>query len=630
MIASRADIPVTGKYSKVGLSTALVVMLAAGPALAQQGGPIRLAPLAPATERSADGTRTTDNTAQPQPGAVVVEGLEALAEDALGTLGDDSGGLGQAMWSGSRRVDVVRLLEGLPTSYPLVAARELAQRVLLTAASPPPGLRSDDGMLALRIAKLAAIGAADSAIQLGQAANARAVPDHLAAPMTQAAFGKGDINTACRIARGYGGGYAEAFWQQALIVCQVADGKADQAALGLDLLREQGVRVDPVFVDVALTLADGGVVDLAAPREDAAPDELTMALLLAAKTDIPAWFVDAVPAGLLGALLEAPQLDPDLRLITAHKALRLGVVDGSAVAAVYGTLEVSEDAMAAALSAPDTVDDDRFLAYLYLTAVRQELATARSEALWEAWARSREIGGFDIVAQTTAALLYIVPVSPDLGWLAGVAAEVSLVAGHDARALEWYRLVLRQASIVTDSARVAAVLWAPMRVIGRAKPGAFALTAGTGVTVAVTGRPVTPVSPRGPVPWNAARFERWIDLATANGIETNAGLVLYLIGALGDPVDDAQWRMVPMAAAGPAVMPSASVLAGMARAAEAGRKAETALYALYALGQSGESPHASVLGDVTRALIKVRLNDVAQALARESILRNGAIIVDAR
>ena len=117
---------------------------------------------------------------------------------------------------------------------------------------------------------------------------------------------------------------------------------------------------------------------------------------------------------------------------------------------------------------------------------------------------------------------------------------------------------------------------------------------------------------------------------SANGIETNAGLVLYLIGALGDPVDDAQWRMVPMAAAGPAVMPSASVLAGMARAAEAGRKAETALYALYALGQSGESPHASVLGDVARALIKVRLNDVAQALARESILRNGAIIVDVR
>jgi hypothetical protein len=234
------------------------------------------------------------------------------------------------------------------------------------------------------------------------------------------------------------------------------------------------------------------------------------------------------------------------------------------------------------------------------------------------------------VAQTTAALLDTVPVSPDLGWLAGVAAEVSLVAGHDARALEWYRLVLRQDPIVTDLARAAAVLWAPMRVIGRAKPGAFALTAGTGVTAAVTGRPVTPVSPRGPVPWNAARFERWIDLATANGIEMNAGLVLYLIGALGDPVDDAQWRMVPMAAAGPAVMPSASVLAGMARAAEAGRKAETALYALYALGQSGESPHASVLGDVARALIKVRLNDVAQALARESILRNGAIIVDAR
>ena len=109
----------------------------------------------------------------------------------------------------------------------------------------------------------------------------------------------------------------------------------------------------------------------------------------------------------------------------------------------------------------------------------------------------------------------------------------------------------------------------------------------------------------------------------ALGAEPEAGdpaAVLAVLAALGDNVDDSQWRLVPLGGAGPATMPDAAVIAGLSRASQAGRKAETVLYALYALGQSGDRPHASVIDAVVRALSAVGVNDAAQALAREAIV----------
>ena len=93
-----------------------------------------------------------------------------------------------------------------------------------------------------------------------------------------------------------------------------------------------------------------------------------------------------------------------------------------------------------------------------------------------------------------------------------------------------------------------------------------------------------------------------------------------LIAALGDPVDDTQWRLVTLGEAQPVMMPDVAVLAGLSRASEAGRRAETALYALFALGQSGDAPHASVVGAVAMALNRVGINDVARALVRDAIV----------
>jgi len=609
-----------GPFKTVALAAVTAVLAFGASAefvMAQQGGPIRLAPLPPPTQ----GTPYTNRQdARPQPGAVVVEGLDSLSEDALGILSDESGGLGNDMWAGSRRIDVMRLLRDLPESYSMRAAYILAYRVLATAAKPPVGTSDGPGMLDLRIRKLAAIGATDGALRLVNAVNARTVSDNLAAPAVRAHFRNGDFASACAVVRGFQGGYTEVFWQQALIVCQVFAGKPEQAAFGLDLLREQGMTVSPAFSAAALSASAGSAIEIGAPDSTASPDEMTFAIWLAAKAEIPVWLVETLEPGLLPALVNTPEMDPELRLAAAHRALRHGVLEGPELAGIYAKLDASAEDIAGALDAPEGVNDDRLLAYFYLAAAARIDAIGRSEALLEAWNRSREAGGFDVVALTTIALLRDVPITPDFGWLAGDATRAALAAGDNRQALDWYRLVLRQAPIVPDLARAAAALWPQVRSIGHPEPESFALTAGTGVTAAVTGQPVAAVAPRGPVPWNAARLERWIDLARSDPNSGDIGAVLMLIAALGDPVDDAQWRLVSLGDAQPVIMPDAASLAGLSRASEAGRRAETALYALFALGQSGDGPHASVVGAVAQALSKVGVNDVARALVRDAIV----------
>ncbi len=607
---------------------AVLAAVTAAPAFAQQGsGPIRLAPLAPVTDPADRPDAQQDGPANNEtisPGGIRVQGLDALRDDSLGIISDEAGGLGDDMWSGTRRADAARLLRSLPDAYPYRAAQDLARRLLSTAARAPAATSegaagAEEGLLGLRIDRLAAIGDGTDAAQLARAAAGRAVPDRISAPAVRAHFAQGDIASGCGLVDGYRGGFGDAFWQQVLIVCQVAAGNGDQAALGLDLMREQGVSADPLFARLALTLSGGGKIKLEQDEEHT-PDALTLALLLASGTPLPDWLVADAPPGQLPTVLSAKDLDPGLRLQAAHRALRHGVIDAEQVQDVYSGLGASEGDIAAALVAPEKAGPDRLLAYLYLAAAGQVEPIPRSEALTEAWSRAREIGLFDVAALVTADLLDTVPVTSDFGWLSAAAAEVSLVAGRNDRALEWYQLVTRQAPIVPELADAAVMLWPAMRTVGRAEPGAIALTAGTGVAAAVSGQPTVAAPPRGPVPWSAGRLERWIEQTRGDAPDApDQARVLAMLTGLDDPVDDAQWRLLPAGAPEMVVMPPPGILEGLSRAAAAGLRGETALYALHALGASTEPPHASVAAAVVAALDAAGLHSDAKAIAREAV-----------
>jgi hypothetical protein len=475
------------------------------------------------------------------------------------------------------------------------------------------------------------------------------VPDHLAWSIVSANFLRGDLAAGCDVLDGYETGYVEPFWQKALIVCQIVAGKSAEASLGLDLLREERGDTDGVFQNIAYTTAVGAQV---APEQLVVPgatDILTFAILTVAKAELPDWMLASNDLALVRAMLVSPQVAQTRKLALAHRALRRGLVGAGDVVAVYDGLGASDEAIAAALFEPESVDRDIWLAYLYLAARNQSVAISRSEALWEAWTLAQAAELDDIVMTTTAALLADVPVTPDFGWLAAAATRAALLAGEDDLAIEWYQLVVRQARSVPDMARATALMWPEMRVIGRNLPDApeaEPIAPPTQSTVPLTGVPAsitTPVigatvrmpasgmlgqlvtqTPRAPVPWSPTRLTRWIDLAGNNDGLADIGTALYLLQILGDPVSEEHWRSVPVntddTTEDGGTTPSAAALAGLARAAMARRRAEVTLYAMIVLGQAGETPHAGVVANVVRGLQSVGLEADAQAIARAALV----------
>lgn len=624
-------------------------------AQAQQSGPIRLAPLpAPAPETPAGDP--ADSAPREASGGVLIRGLDAVAEDAVGVLSTADGSLGNEMWAGTGRETAIRLLDALPADYPLRDARALTRRLLLSIATPPAGASDSSSLLAARVAGLVAIGAPEDAIALARAASSREVPDHLAGSIVSAHFLRGDTAAGCEVLDRFGGGYADPFWQKALIICQIAGGKGAEASLGLDLLREERGDADPLFENIAYTAAVGSPVtadQLAMPGN---ADILTLALLNTAAVELPEWIIEADDPAILRAALASPRVDLSRKLARAHRALRDGRIGAEEVIAIYEAVEADDEAVAAALLDPDSVERDLWLAYLYLAARNQRVAIARSEALWEAWTLGEAAGLDDIVMATTAPLLRDIPATTDFGWLAAAATRAALLAGADDLAVEWYQLVVRQARSVSDMARATALLWPEMRVIGRNLPAApvetpvappetraaasiAAAAASTGLPTRAIAAPepasqpaVIAVEARAPVPWSPTRLSRWIDLAENNPGTADVGTALYLLQVLGDPVSEAQWARAPVTddggtrddttdyAGDAGMMPSVAALAGLARASAAGRRAETALYAMIVLGQAGDVPHAGILGSVVRGLQRVGLDTDAQAIARAALV----------
>ncbi|MBO6784247.1 MAG: hypothetical protein JJ899_13395 [Alphaproteobacteria bacterium] len=595
----------------------LAWLASTAPAAGQQSGPIRLAPLPPPGEEMPDGTRPRDG-GDVLPGGIRVRDLDLASEGAIGVIGEEGGGLGQDMWDGSLWTDAVRLVGTLPETYPLRAGYDLARRVLSTAAPAPTAGKTPDSesLLAVRIDRLAAIGAGERATEMARAVRGRSIPDHLAAVAVRGYFAEGEIAPGCRVADGYGGGYESEFWQKVLIVCQVASGNPDQVGLGLDLLRDQGVAIDPVFASVALAASGGGKVTMPR-REDTSPDLLTLALLVASGAELPDWLAEDVQPTLLPALLTAERVTPEAKLHATHRGLRAGVVRGPRASEVYFGLRVDDETLAAGLSAPDDLAPDLRWAYFYLAAERELDPLARANLLVDAWRAARTAGALDIVARATADLLVDIPATAGFAWMAGDAADVALLAGRDRLALDWYRLMRNQEAVVPALSTAVVVLWPAMRVIGREADRGFSLADGT---TAIT-RLAPAVSARGVVPWDAARLSRWIELTAARAPVPDHALVLEMLSALGDPVDDTHWLRVSAGTPGVFTMPSSALLAGLSRAARAGRKAETALYALHALGQTGGAPSPRLVAQLVAALDEAGLHEPARSMAREMVVR---------
>lgn len=576
-----------------------------------------LSSAAPATEPARPSSLTTAQPRQPTQG-IEVNPLAAVAPEAIGTLGAGNGGFGLDMWDGTPRNVIEGLLERLPQRMTSRNMRELTRRLLLSVAPPPvtpsralvsassagQGAAARDAqapsrLLVLRAARLAELGEVPALISLLSVVPAHVEEEPLDRMYVEALFLSHDRDEACRLVRnGIAAHHAEAFWQKAMVFCNLAGGDVDRGMLGLDLLREQGVNDDPLFLALANRFAG---VKGALPKVDTMTP-LHLAMLRAAGEAFPASMLSQAAPGLLYGVATDPDADPALRLNAAERACAQGIVDGVALAQGYESLSFTPEQLGNPIGAAAGMDGPKARALLYQAAKRESLPATRAEILRVALEEAAEDGLSDVAAQVYRSLIAEIDTAPQLAWFAATAGRALYGTGQVERAGAWLALGRQEAIVDAQASAAVAALWPYSRLSGGDVYGSE-----VGVTA-----------------WRAMR-----EAAGEPPSPPTVGWLRTAFHALGEQ-DSMAWRDL-VAQSGtkdpqPATsaMPEASVLLALEDASEEQRLGETVLLSLIALGDGGPAQaHGMALGAALSALNRIGLGREARALAIEGALAHG-------
>jgi hypothetical protein len=560
-------------------------------ALAQSsanGTVIQTLPLpAPAAPGSGQGASST---------GIEVGTLGDVTPDYAGTLEEGGGGFPSDMWKGTDRALVEHLLPQLPPALGSPAMRDLERRLLLTNAEAPEGKTAAGktagaNLFAARADRLAAMGLSRDAATLLAMMPARLVDKTAARLRLDSLLLSGDIDGACKavddtrqIAS------ADPYWQQTQVFCQLRAGQKDQAALGLDLLGDQGDK-DSTFFKLVNALG-GAKVKLDSLPE---PTPLDLAMLRAAKLALPRDAARSHDPGVLAALAEDPSLDPAARLAAAEEA------------AATGSLAIAQlqDAYAGVTFPPGGLDDPIAAsakeagplgrALLYQATAAAAGNEARARLLQASLDRARHQGGYLLAVQLDTTYLLPLSPGPELAWFAGDAGRALYLAGRYEQANAW--LALAQSRAASDPAAAAAA----------SALAVYARIAGVGE----------------PLSWDQASLEAWRQSA---GGSAGAQRLLAIFEGLGEPMGGG-WQMIGQgSAAGPGSAKAAdpALLFNLGDAAAAHRIGETVLLSLYALGPEGPAGcNPLSLARVIAALRQIGLDSEARAIALEAAVAAG-------
>ena len=451
---------------------ALIALLAVPPALAQssQGrSGIESEPLGPPTQlfpQSNEGGGTAAPSGDTRSGVrgIEVDPLGPPEHDALGVLEPIEGGLGPEMWRATPRSLVVQELPEISPYLNTPVGRDLARRLLLTSAKAPveQGVgERQESLLALRARKLLELGELDGLEQLLRLVPQGEQQGTILRARAEGGFLRHDFNTACQAA-GHGIQLypGDAFWNEAMIVCQLANGQEAAAMLGLDLLREQG-GADPNFIALAEALAGYGDpprVENLTPLKLAMINELGQTLPLSA-------LQEAEPA-MLAALARGDNLDTESRVRVAEIAAHMGVLSGGDLAALYRGFSFTPTEVDNAASLAKSEPGPRSRALLYQAASRAGDARLRADALAALYDHARREGLYRGAARATIPLLREMPPEQRLVWFSGDAGRALFMAGQFERAGAWLDLARTEYQGGRDGGSPLTTLWPYARVAG--------------------------------------------------------------------------------------------------------------------------------------------------------------------
>jgi hypothetical protein len=573
------------------------------------------------------------------PGAgIKVDTLGELDTDSVGLLDAAGGGFGVAMWQGTPRALVERLLPQLPDAPKSVMVRNLYRRLLLSAAETPVGPRAKGvpSLVSMRIDRLLAQGDVVSAQALLRVVPSRMTSESIALHRARVALLMNDNAGACAVVRGRLDEYPNIFWRKGQVFCQLLAGDTAGASIGTGLLNEQGVEDAPFY---ALTRILGGEKGVAVGGRKK-PTPLHMAMMRASRVQVPAGlFSDNIgsAAMVLRTVALSPNADLDTRLEAAERAEMRGALNTDALVQLYLSVNFTPDELSGALSSAATLSGPRGRALLFRAARNQNVTSAQAEIISRALTLARSQGRLGTAVRVFMSQLSVLEASEDLAWFAAEAGAALYYAGHIEAAAKWRTLAAAKPSAVKVAAVDApqtmpsdAALWPfaalaalPMSKTVESGPGEVMASAGAAAGGAAIQSQVLKPAGTDTQEFDIAGFNRWWQGTGALGGEqrnARAVRILVLMEALGVSVPDEIWSRLVEVGREPKSLPSVGLMVRLKQAAAAGHIGETVLLVLAALGADvpGETD-VRVLGPVVRALHMVGLTDAARALAIEAV-----------
>ena len=564
---------------------ALAVLLSAAGAAAQVGPPQRLIPLTPPAETAPEPPAELPaqrGESVPRLPAIRVDPLQAPDPSGVGLIDAAKGGFAPDLWRGSRAATVLALLPLLPAASPSPTMQGLERRLLLSTATPPAGA---NGLLGLRLERLAAMGRLADAVELAKLAGSRFEDPALSLARIDAALLGGDNDAACGEAKAEQDRRASPALTKVVAFCAVVQGDKRAAAVTGGLLREQGVQDDAFYQLLDQLTGERKPAKLASLKH-AMP--LHLAMLKQANQAIPEDTAREASPAVLRAIAAAPNVSPELKLEAAERAEAVGVLTPVELTEAYKEAKFTPEERAQALKPDAKRSSARTQALLFQAADLEMDAGKREEIARRALAQARADGRFAAAARAWSGVLSSLRPAP-AG--AGDIARALIAAGEINAARGWMEV---------DRA-TQAELW-PLTVIADGRAQA----------------------------WTAQRFAEWSKAnearaGTPDVKAQRAQLLLAMLEAVGYQVAESDWDA---ALIGPprtaAEVPQVALWHTLRQAGLDRKPGESVLTALVALGDAGPArAHPAVMAAAVDALRLARFDANARALALEALIGQG-------
>ncbi len=381
---------------------------------------------------------------------IEVNRLGTIDLEAVGTLDSGNGGLGSDMWRGSKLHVVLRFMSRLSDQIDSPSLRELAGRLLLSAAVPPAGrVKSEsDSLLKLRIEHLAALGQIEGLEELLRVVPERNADEAIQRARVEAYLLAGNADQACRSVRNVvGQGKQSLYWQKALVFCQIHAGEMAGAALGVGLLREQSSGDEDTFIALA-EAASGGASDIPVVGN---PSVFELSILQRLDVSLADETAQEIHPGMLFAMARSPDLELERRIEVAEEAVALGVLPAADLGQLYTQVEIPEADLAAFRSRAVEWDGSRARALRYQAAMA-DAASAKDQVDMIAAALDAAPSPQDYlaVARLYEPVLLILEPTAELSDFTATAGQALFALGRFQKAEAWMALA-RQEAMTTPS-----------------------------------------------------------------------------------------------------------------------------------------------------------------------------------